>query len=68
MALEAWELVQRHKGNINAADMAAYLRKRYGDTPLPVGKVDVKTFSPEEHAALVKEGYLIYTLTGQSIK
>ncbi len=44
--------------------------KQLGDVPLPSGEalVEVKRFSLETRQALEKEGYLIYQLTGQSIK
>lgn len=40
MALELWELEQRHRGNIAAAEVAQVLRKQYGDVPLPGGVRD----------------------------
>jgi len=70
MALERWELEQRRRGNIAGAEMAHVLRSHFGDVPLPSGEasVEVKRFSPEARQTLEKEGYLIYQLTGQSIK
>lgn len=49
MALEHWELIQRQRGNNAGADIAATLRKNYGDVPLPtispikeVSEVDIQ--------------------------
>jgi len=70
MALERWELVQRQKGNKIGAEMAQLLRKHFGDVPLPTSETlpSIKKFSPETKEALEKLGYLIYSLTGKSIK
>lgn len=39
MALEAWELAQRAKGNIAGVDQAKVLLAHYGDVPSPSGTV-----------------------------
>ena len=58
------------EGDKKAAAFARILREQFGDVPLPTVEVrgETKRFSPEVRKALEKEGYLIYTLTGQSIK
>lgn len=73
MSIEHWELVQRQRGNIAGAEMARVLRNQFGDIPFPSiptpeSPVEIKRFSDEQKEALRKEGYLIYGLTGQSIK
>ncbi len=76
--LERWGNIQRNKGNIPGAEMARTLREQYGnvvlesteESPLqtPEIQVEAKRFTDEQKEALVKEGYVIYELTGQSIK
>jgi len=70
MAIERWELEQRQKGNVVGAKIARVLRDQFGDVPLPSAEalVEVERFAPEAREALEKEGYVIYPLTGQSIK
>ena len=70
MTLERWRLGQLARGNSAAVKMAEVLIDQFGDIPLPSpeASVEIKRFSPEQREALKKEGYLIYSLTGQSIK
>lgn len=70
MSMEHWRLKQLAKGNSAAAKIAEGLIDQFGDIPLPPPEapVEVKKFSIEQREALKKEGYLIYVLTGQSIK
>lgn len=70
MSLEYYELRKRQKGDEKAAAFARVLREQFGDESLPSGEalVEVKRFSPEAREALEKEGYVIYALTGQSIR
>ena len=70
MSLEHRELRQRQEGNIAGAEIAHVLREQFGDVPLPSGEalVEVKRFSLEAREVLEKEGYVVHTLTGQSIK
>lgn len=61
----------RYNYFVAGADIIASMRKnREGDIPLSTVEVrgETKRFSPEVRKALEKEGHLIYTLTGQSIK
>jgi len=76
--MEYWRLGQLAKGNSVAGKIAEGLIQQFGDIdlpsiegrPLPVTEapVEIKRFSPEQREALEKEGYLVYGLTGQSIK
>ena len=78
MSMEYWRLGQLAKGNSAAGKIAEGLIQQFGDIdlpsiegrPLPVTEapVEIKRFSPEQREALEKEGYLVYGLTGQSIK
>ncbi len=79
MAMERWIDGQVSKGNKGAAAIGKALLEQFGDVPLldtvPVTPfilkeqtpVEVRRFSDEAKAALEKEGYVIDTLTGQSI-
>lgn len=73
MAIEAWELDQRHRGNVVGAEIARVLREQYGDIPLnhqtAETTIAIKKFTDEQKDALKKIGYTaIYPLSGQSIK
>jgi hypothetical protein len=73
MVMERWESVQRQKGNIAGAEMAKVLRNQFGDVPFPSvvtpeKQLEIKRFSKEQKEALEKQGFVIYGLTGQSIK
>ncbi len=75
MALEYYELQMRQAGNIAAAEYARVTREQYGDVALPSnnGHVEIPTvsvirFSDEAKATLEKQKFVIYELTGQSIK
>lgn len=73
MALEAWELIQRHQGNIAGAEIARVLREQYGDIPLnhktTEAAVAVKRFTDKQKEALHKIGLTaIYPLSGQSLR
>jgi hypothetical protein len=73
MTLEHWESVQRRTGNIAGAEIAKVLRSQFGDVPFPSvatpeKQLEIKRFSVEQREALEKQGFVIYGLTGQSIK
>lgn len=83
MTMERWIGEQERLGNKPGAEMGQTLLSLYGDVPLPgpietwlkegdavreVTPVEVKRFSDEAREALTKEGYVIYELTGQSIR
>lgn len=76
MAIERWEMEQRHRGNIAGAEMAKVLRDQYGDVPLPSLQdfsreqptLKIVRFTPEARQELTERGYAVYALTGQSIK
>lgn len=73
MVMERWESVQRQKGNIAGAEIAKVLRDQFGDVPfpsvaIPEKQLEIKRFSAEQREALEKQGFVIYGLTGQSIK
>lgn len=67
---------ERNIGDPQAAAMARALRETYGDVPLPSGQgaasektsVGVERFSSEARERLERKGFVIYELTGQSIK
>lgn len=73
MALEAWELAQRHQGNIAGAEMARVLREQYGDIPLfyeaDEKAIKIKKFTDKQKEALIERNFTaVYLLSGQSIK
>lgn len=74
MSLEHWERRQRERDNTIGAEAARFLRGQYGDVPFPSPasstekQLEIKRFSAEQKEALEKQGYVIYGLTGQSIK
>lgn len=66
--LERWSRHQRSRGNKFAADSADLLRSQFGDVPLTGEQTGIRRFSDEARERLAKERYIIYSLTGQSIK
>lgn len=78
MSMEHWRLGQLAKGNFAAVKIAEGLIEQFGDIdppsvegrPLPAKEapIEIKRFSAEQREALEKQGFVIYGLTGQSIK
>ena len=78
MSMEHWRLGQLAKGNSAAGKIAEGLIEQFVDIslpsvevrPLPVTEapVEIKRFSAEQREALEKQGFVIYGLSGQSIK
>jgi hypothetical protein len=70
MAMEYYEGRKRAQGDEAAAAFARTMREQFGDVPLPSKESpdEIKRFSPEAREALEQEGYVIYGLSGQSIK
>lgn len=66
--LERWRKHQREKENKFAPDSADLLRSQFGDLPFNEGQTGIIRFSDEAREQLAKERYIIYSLTGQSIK
>lgn len=79
--LEKWIDAQRLKNNEAGVMMGSTLLNLYGDEPLPFvapveqpslksaeTPVEIKRFSKEAREVLEKQGYVIYGLTGQSLK
>lgn len=78
MTLEHWENAQRRRGNIPGAEMARTLREQFDDIPFPLvaaAPVEVKLipqefrpFTDQEIRALVRDGAVIFDLTGETIE
>lgn len=69
MALARWEMEQRSKGNALGADLGHDLIKHFEDVPLTPENVHLfHKFPSVTREKLIKEGFLIYNLTGRSIE
>ena len=81
--LEKWIQTKQQKGDESAARFGRFMVQEFGDEPFPsvvapvetkpVAKtpeatVEIKRFSAEQREALEKQGFVIYGLTGQSLR
>lgn len=78
MSMNEWAIGQVKSGNLEAAEAGRRLAKKYGEIPLPhqsahpqsheLSPITVARFTPEAREGLTNEGFVIYELTGRSIK